>query len=1420
MQDRDMEIPDYFHRIDSLKVDDAEEIELAFMLQNAAPCDPDLLRCLIARYAADVYRWVEVLLYYQQIIPPSQAQILACLQLVFSKAIRHTDQFYGQAHVSTWLFSITYQVIRGQAYIDWSMRFAKKEDRYGGLPERSAVNDWQALARLPEKQRAPLALRYLFGLSLVDIGAILNLQRSEVHRRLIRARGLLLAGSKVSDVDALLQAYLDGMYDDDPAGLSHVVQHVETCTDCQSSIKRLAGLEKSLAESLNQRFTCKQLDQAQQETLAHAVLSSVEHDMRAWKPGVNWGHIAWIAGLSTVFLVLALAFIRMTPVETEFSQAVLTPTPSLPPVVSMPPEITPEQNGGIYSQVPQYIAPAFSSDGNWGAFTLINVGTNTRADLLSSVEIYDRQANTLQVISKYPSQIRIPWVYWDLAPAISADGKLIVYVGATRDPSAGGTPCETYTHQPCLDIFLYNRETGSTMRLSQPFIGSAADGDSLAPTISLDGNVVAFWSAANNLVQPNANPCLPANPGATCLNIYLYDLPSEKIEQIPVGVIPGDVVFGVDRISLSADGRYVGFTATPSPQIARIYLPKLTIASTPGLIAVSPTLATSLPALSAGSPHEYMTDNPQVSNPLPVILQSSEAVVYDRQTGIYELENQAYNGTPGDGPSSTPVLSADGRYVAFVSASNNLVDGDYNNFSNVFVRDRQTGAVELVSVSSIGHLGNGDSGITYWGRGFFSLSLSSDARYIVFESAATNLATGVNPVCSRYDIPACTMLYVHDRQTGKTDFISTLSLSVLSHFPEISSDGRWVSFMQFSDLCLPTQNHCSNVMIYDRQREWLANLTGYGEQASSLPWTNSANLPLPWQAWESSALAFSSDGKLFAVGGFDAKIRIWHITNGIKSISQDQPDQILSTDGNDYFTTVAFSQDGRWLAAGTVKGLVDIWDVPSGMLLYSLKNQLDPIRKLEFSSDRSHLIFATLAETWIWSIGNNSLVQETSITNGLPAVFALDITSQGNLLATARVDGTVWLQSLPGGEVIARLGGQQVTIDSLAFSPDGSLLAARSIQGGVNLWKLSAIGTDHPSFSLLSSVPSYMYVGALVFSPDNKFLAATGTIGQITLWSVPEGKIYTLSSSVNNEMVYGVAFSQAGDMLAVIFEDQVGLWSFPPDYVSTYFTYATQDEFIDSLPIPASTADDIPEFTPWSFDGEYLTLAQAADLAYFPLLVPSHLPENVSFWGATVYQDGKVVLRYFADENRSSQSVLYVYEQLINASASPTMTVGATAQVSLTLIEPSSRDTLADYVRGDWKQGESISPPQAGEKYGITHTVWLWDNTSRAQRLRWQQNGVLVALYYQVDRYYTPVLSNHNQPGNITHLSPVMDQSDLIQIANGMDWYGKANLGPACYVAGGSLVYAIWPVMGYPTERLCLHPALISPHSGQKYGWQ
>ncbi len=121
---------------------------------------------------------------------------------------------------------------------------------------------------------------------------------------------------------------------------------------------------------------------------------------------------------------------------------------------------------------------------------------------------------------------------------------------------------------------------------------------------------------------------------------------------------------------------------------------------------------------------------------------------------------------------------------------------------------------------------------------------------------------------------------------------------------------------------------------------------------------------------------------------------------------------------------------------------------------------------------------------------------------------------------------------------------------------------------------------------------------------------------------------------------------------------------------------------------------------------------------------------------------------------------------------------------------------------------------------GTSHEVWIWNNNNRSQRLRWKQNGILIGLYYQVDHTYTPVISASNQPNKITHLSRLVEQNDLLQIANGMDWYRGTNLAPACFGAGGSLVYADWTSGGFPEERMCLHPSLVLKHLDQKYGLQ
>jgi len=122
----------------------------------------------------------------------------------------------------------------------------------------------------------------------------------------------------------------------------------------------------------------------------------------------------------------------------------------------------------------------------------------------------------------------------------------------------------------------------------------------------------------------------------------------------------------------------------------------------------------------------------------------------------------------------TPSLSADGRFVAFTSDATNLVLGDTNGASDVFVRDRQTGTTERASVDSTGGQANAPS---------WSPFLSSDGRFVAFESGATDLVPG-DPNGG---------IFIHDRQTGVTERVSVDQNSIGSYCA-ISADGRFVTF--------------------------------------------------------------------------------------------------------------------------------------------------------------------------------------------------------------------------------------------------------------------------------------------------------------------------------------------------------------------------------------------------------------------------------------------------------------------------------------------------------------------------------------------------------------------------------------------------------------------------------------------------
>jgi hypothetical protein len=169
---------------------------------------------------------------------------------------------------------------------------------------------------------------------------------------------------------------------------------------------------------------------------------------------------------------------------------------------------------------------------------------------------------------------------------------------------------------------------------------------------------------------------------------------------------------------------------------------------------------------------------------------SGDVFVHDRQTGATTRVSVSSTGEQGNGNSFRAALSADGRYVAFESTASNLVAGDTNGTSDIFVHDRQTGATTRVSVSSAGEQGNNNS---------FRSALSANGRYVAFYSLASNLVAG--DTNGRWDV------FVHDRQTGVTRRVSVSSAGVQgnhdSMWPALSADGRYVAFDSVASNLVP-----------------------------------------------------------------------------------------------------------------------------------------------------------------------------------------------------------------------------------------------------------------------------------------------------------------------------------------------------------------------------------------------------------------------------------------------------------------------------------------------------------------------------------------------------------------------------------------------------------------------------------------
>jgi len=403
-------------------------------------------------------------------------------------------------------------------------------------------------------------------------------------------------------------------------------------------------------------------------------------------------------------------------------------------------------------------APSISADGRYVAFSslasnLVPGDTNGVADIL----VRDRLLGTTELVS-------VPAVGRQgngesHGQVISSDGRYVTYFSFSSNLVSGDL-------NGTWDVFVRDRVAGTTEMASVDAAGQEGDLDSWEPSISADGRYVAFFSYAANLVSGDTNGDA---------DIFVRDRLTGTTERVSVDSSGAQATGGDSQAcSISGDGRFVAFLSGAT---------NLVPGDTNGLadIFVRDRQGATTERVNVSSFGEQGNDN--VAKPLSISADGRfvafwsrasnlvtgdtnnvfDVFVRDRQASMTERVSTSSGGAQGSGFSavaSVTAISADGRYVVFQSDSTNLVPGDTNNRSDVFLRDRQSGTTDRLNLGP----GLAQANDASWGA-----SLSPDGRYVAFVSEATNLVPADTD--GHFDV------FVRDR-AGGPDFTSLCDAGV------------------------------------------------------------------------------------------------------------------------------------------------------------------------------------------------------------------------------------------------------------------------------------------------------------------------------------------------------------------------------------------------------------------------------------------------------------------------------------------------------------------------------------------------------------------------------------------------------------------------------------------------------------------
>lgn len=365
-------------------------------------------------------------------------------------------------------------------------------------------------------------------------------------------------------------------------------------------------------------------------------------------------------------------------------------------------------------------APQISSDGRYVGFFMYDSFTD------SQTFFRDRVVGDIEVISVDSSGLQGD--SYSYSPRMTPDARFAAFssyatnlvIGDTNGPYPAGH-----------DVFVRDRLTGTTERVSVGSMGEEGNDSSWSPAISSDGRCVAFTCYADNLIPADTNGFE---------DVLLRDRASGTTELVSVDSSGVQAAGESWCSSISGDGSYVVFQSLASNLVSGdsnaawdVFVRERASGST-ARVSVDSSGAEGNAASDGGAltpDGRFVAFRSSASNLVPGDTNGKrDLFLHDRWTGTTERVSVGWSGAQADDESWAPAVTPDGRYVAFQSRATNLVAGDTNGTWDVFVRDRLLDTTERVSLDATGAQASNESGIQ-------GAAITPDGRCVAFDSRAS-----------------------------------------------------------------------------------------------------------------------------------------------------------------------------------------------------------------------------------------------------------------------------------------------------------------------------------------------------------------------------------------------------------------------------------------------------------------------------------------------------------------------------------------------------------------------------------------------------------------------------------------------------------------------------------------------------------